>query len=204
MMKVAILVGGKGKRLGYTEKPLLNVCGKKIIERLINCFLNCDLVIICRDKRQSKTYSKFSKTLVDEFKYFGPIAGIYTALNYFNDFTLIVGGDMPFVKREVAEEIYNMAKKLKVDALIPHWKEDKYEPLLACYSPSALPQLKKGIIKKEKKIMNVILGLKNIFFYPINELKKIDKNLISFFNINTQEDLRRAEEICSLTDMEEL
>ena len=41
---------------------------------------------------------------------------------------------------------------------------------------------------------------RNTLFYPVENLRKFDKDLISFFNINTLEDLRRAEEICGKMD----
>ncbi|MEM2727424.1 MAG: hypothetical protein QXV61_04110 [Archaeoglobaceae archaeon] len=34
-------------------------------------------------------------------------------------------------------------------------------------------------------------------FYSAEELRKFDKSLISFFNINTPDDIVKAEEICS-------
>ncbi len=203
-MNIAILVGGRGKRLGYIEKPMLKICGKEIIKRIVSKFHDCNLVIVCRDYEQSLIYSKFSKTIIDEFKNIGPISGIYSALNYFKDLTLVIGGDMPFVKRDLAEFIYNFAKKVNIDAVIPYWGADKYEPLLACYSPSALPQLKKCIIKGERKISSAILQLKKISLYPVERLKEIDNNLISFLNINTLDDLKRAEKICSSIDLEEV
>ena len=41
--------------------------------------------------------------------------------------------------------------------------------------------------------------LEKVIFYPVEKLKSLDEQLVSFL-INTSEDLKRAEELCSSID----
>jgi molybdopterin-guanine dinucleotide biosynthesis protein A len=199
MMNAAILAGGKASRLGGIEKGKIRICGKTAIERIAETLSGYNLVVVCRDKKQSWLYSDFALT-IDEFKGLGPLAGIHAALKYFEGRTLIVAIDMPLIRRAVADAIYREAERVNADALIPVWKNGNVEPLLACYSFSAIEEIEKSLKKGERKVLAPILRLKNAVFYPIESLKKFDRNLVSFFNINTTEDLKRAVKLCSSID----
>jgi len=200
-VNVAILAGGKASRLGGLEKGLLNICGKKSIKRLLGTFYNCETVIVCRDNKQASLYSDMATAITDRYRNAGPLAGIHAALDYFRSRVLIVAVDMPFVKRTVAEVIYEEAKKSKADALIPVWRDGKKEPILACYAYSAIKEIERGLIRGERKIMIPVQRLEKVIFYPIDELRNVDENLVSFFNINMPEDVKRAEKLCSSIDL---
>jgi molybdopterin-guanine dinucleotide biosynthesis protein A len=47
------------------------------------------------------------------------------------------------------------------------------------------------------------MDMSKTILYPIEYLQEYDKELTSFLNINTPEDLKRVEKICSLIDLEE-
>lgn len=204
MPKAAILVGGRGKRIGK-EKATLKICGKTFLERIVKALKGFDIAIVCRDLEQINTYKKifnFNCAFIkDSVENFGPLAGIHAALSYFKDYTLIVAVDLPFVKGDVAMAIYKECIKMNADALIP-CKCNKFEPLLACYSYKALKEIEKSFKRQERKILVPVERLKRVVFYNMENLRKLDKDLISFFNVNTKEDLRRAEELCSSIDLE--
>ncbi|AEA46312.1 molybdenum cofactor guanylyltransferase [Archaeoglobus veneficus] len=201
-MNVAILAGGKASRLGGIEKGMLDVCGKRVIERLLFTFHDCSTVIVCRDEEQAELYSEFASVTIDHYRNAGPLAGIHAALKHFRARILVVAADMPFVKRAVAEAIYDAGEKSGADAVIPAWSDGKTEPLLACYSFSAVEEIEKSLSSGERKIMVPVQRLERVIFYPVEKLKSLDERLVSFLNINTPEDLRRAEELCSSIDLD--
>jgi len=200
-VNIAILVGGKGKRMNFIEKSMINLCGKRIIDRIYDRFKEFNIVVVCRDEKQKSIFKMPS--ICDSLRNFGPLAGIHSALRYFKDYTAIIATDMPFVKKEVIVEIFNTALMKKADAVIPVWPDLKLEPLLAVYSPSLVDEIERSFLKNERKILNPVFRLERVFLYDVRCLKKFDKNLISFININTFEDLKRAEEICSSIDLGE-
>ncbi|MCX8172048.1 MAG: molybdenum cofactor guanylyltransferase [Archaeoglobaceae archaeon] len=200
-MRLAILMGGKGRRVGM-EKAEIKLRGKKLIEIALRKYLDYDPIFVCRDKSQADKYSKEYgiKCVYDIYPDFGVLAGIHSALKH-NGNTCIVAIDMPFVKREVLEFIFDTGLKSGCDVLIP--KHEYPEPLLGYYSVGAIFEIERSIINGEKSILIPLSRLRTIF-YPAEELRKFDKSLLSFFNINTPEDIVKAEEICSQIDLEEL
>jgi len=205
VVKVAILVGGKGRRIGK-EKAKIKICGKTFLERIVETLKDFELVVVCRDSKQIEEYRGLFNLdctfIKDTVENFGPLAGIHAALSYFKDFTLVVAVDLPLIRKGVAKMIYQECVKMGANALIPT-KNNKFEPLLACYSYNALKEIEKSFDRQERKIMIPISRLKKVVFYDIENLRKIDKDLVSFFNVNTKEDLKRAEELCSSIDLEE-
>ncbi len=184
------------------EKTEVELCGKKLIEIALEKYSNFQTVFVCRDEEQAeKLSSKYKAEFIwDVHKNVGSIAGIHAALKHFGS-CVVTAIDMPFVKPPLLEHLYSEGEKAGCDAIIP--KHDYPEPLLAYYSESAAEELEKAIIQGVKKII-IPLEKLNVIYYPADELRKFDKELISFFNINTPEDLKRAEEICSKMSMAEL
>jgi molybdopterin-guanine dinucleotide biosynthesis protein A len=202
-VNTAILAGGTASRLGGVDKGKIKICGKGMAERLAETFSDCNVVVVCRDEKQANSYSDLAPVVADEFRGAGPLAGIHAALKYFGARTLVVAIDMPLVRRSVADHIYAEAERSNADALIPVWDDRKAEPLLACYSYAALDEIEKSIKRGEKRILMPILRLSNVIFYPVERLRSMDRDLVSFLNINTLEDLKRAEKLCSLIDLAE-
>ncbi|TDA29411.1 MAG: molybdenum cofactor guanylyltransferase [Archaeoglobi archaeon] len=193
-MRLAVLMGGKGSRVGI-EKPEIEICRKKLIEIAIEKYSDYKPIFVCRDHSQAERYAeKFGITCIcDSYKGSGPLAGIHAALKH-NGNTAVVAIDMPFVKRELLEFIFKKGVETDCDALIP--KHKFAEPLLAYYSERSVSEIERAILMGEKRIIVPLSRLRTIF-YPADELRAFDKNLISFFNINTPEDIAKAEEICS-------
>ncbi len=198
-MNVAILAGGRGKRIG-TDKGFLRFKGRLFGEMIVERFRDCNTVFVCRDEEQAKIYERTFKcpVITDVVRNYSPLAGILSALEYFKDYTLILAVDMPFVKRRLAEFIYERARGY--DALIPTWKDGKKEPLLACYSSNAISEIRKCIKMGIRKVTKPFESLKTLF-YPIELLKAYDENLISFTNVNTRRDLEMIE--CLSIDLED-
>ena len=200
VVRVAVLIGGVGRRIGG-EKTEVRVCGRKLLEIAIEKYSDYDTIYVCRDEEQverlSREYS--CRFVTDIYRNFGSIAGIHAALNYFED-CMVTAIDMPFVKKNVIEHLYRTGRKLRCDALLPK-HEKGIEPLLAYYSRSALREIERAIQANIRMIARPLENL-NTVYYPADNLRKLDKNLISFFNINTKEDLERAERLCSEIDTE--
>ena len=200
-MNIAILVGGRGKRLGYAEKSQIRICGKKLIDLLLEKFKNWNVVLVCRDEKQTDLFE--GKCIIDKIENFGPLAGIYAALEYFNDYTAVIATDMPFVKEKIVRLLYKKALELRASALIPYGA-GRFEPLLAVYSPSVMREIERSFNTNERKILNPIFRCDRVYLYDIECFRKFDKDLLSLFNINTLEDLKRAGDLCSSIGLEEL
>ncbi len=183
-VNVAVLVGGRGGRIGR-DKGFLDVCGKTFIEAIVEEFSDCRLLIVCRDEMQAKEYSRFGKTAVDLFKGVGPLAGIYTALRHFEDDISVVPVDCPLVRREILEYISELLKGY--DAAVPVWEDGRLEPLIASYSYSSADRIREFIEAGEKRVYAVLRCMRTRYI-PTAELRKFDRELRSFINVNTWQD----------------
>lgn len=195
-MNLAILVGGMGKRLGGVEKSQLKICGRRIIDILLEEFSSWNVVVVCRNQEQKRLFDGVDCT-VDYIENFGPLAGIYSALRFFEDRTAVIATDMPFLREGVVRELFLQSESLNAVVLMPYWKNGRFEPLVSIYSPELLSEIERSFAENERKILVPVFRSQNVFLYDVECFRKIDKNLVSFFNINTAEDLKRAEELCS-------
>lgn len=73
------------------------------------------------------------------------------------------------------------------DAIVPVTREG-YQPLCALYSRRCLKPIEEQLTQEEMKISKLFSRVK-VKKIPEEILRQVDPELISFFNINTQEDL---------------
>lgn len=201
-MEIAILAGGLAKRIGGVYKPLVNLCGKPllqiIIERLENVADRIVIVVHTGDQERLVSsllhgYMKEVRIVRDVFDVFSPLVGLYTAATYVSSSSyIIIPADAPFIKAETLQAIFELLDD-SIDAVIPKWPNGYIEPLVAVYRKNAiLNALKdKGFYNKP---VSWLLELLNTKYVDVN---KISVNPpIEFFNLNTYEDLAKAERIC--------
>jgi molybdenum cofactor guanylyltransferase len=194
-----VLAGGKGKRMGMTEKALLEVKGKSILERqLESLFQVVDEVILSfRDIAQKERFrpvlEKFSSyevhfcfdTLVDA----GPLEGIRGCLlQSRSEYSFVCAGDMPFIDPRVVDFLFENA--IGHNAALPKWGEGTFEPLHAVYSKKIITEIEKALENGKYSVLTPVLETPDVVFIEISEIRKIDPDLKTFANINTAEDLK--------------
>ena len=139
-----ILAGGKNSRMG-AEKGLLEVQGKRIIERIIDELKQVSDEIIIISNNTSYNYLNY-KVYADLIKDCGPMGGIYSALTHSTTKkNIIVSCDMPFITKEILQTIINGAAKCEI--AIPKLNK-RLEPLCAVYSKSCTRKFEE-LINKE-------------------------------------------------------
>jgi molybdopterin-guanine dinucleotide biosynthesis protein A len=112
-----IISGGQSSRVG-TDKALLDINGKTIIERIYSVLSEIfDEIIVVTNN--TKNYPKIkSKIVSDIYPGFGPLSGIHSGLLHSNtDSNFVISVDMPFVSRELIEFMINY--KSERDIIIP-------------------------------------------------------------------------------------
>ena len=194
----AILAGGKNLRFGRKTKALAITGGEKIIDRIIQVTENIfqDITIVTNNPEEFYGYSKFKFT-GDIFRNAGPPGGIHAALtNSETSALFIVAGDMPFIDEEIIRSQIQYFLKKDAEAVVP-LIEDKPEPLHGIYSRSILPILNTMLQKTTGfSVTDLLKNIRTEYF----KLEPSDKIRIAFFNVNTPEDLRMADEISAQFD----
>ncbi|GAB6078373.1 molybdenum cofactor guanylyltransferase [Hydrogenobaculum acidophilum] len=181
---IFILAGGQSKRF-KEDKTLFVLHKKTMIEYVVDALIGFSEKIYILSKNPEKySFLKGVKSVKDLSNVQSPLSGLYTACCYAKKPFLLVGADMPFIKKELIDFLIKSHKK---EATIPEIN-GFLEPLLAIYDPSIKDRVKHSI-------ENNLLSFQNLFntlelnILKEEDLKFIDKNLISFTNINTKEDI---------------
>jgi molybdenum cofactor guanylyltransferase len=190
-----ILAGGLNKRMDGKNKALLTVGDFAIVERQIKIFQELfEQVIVVTNHLLDLI--PWGVTLVsDLLPIRSSLTGIHAGLFYIrSSHAFISACDMPFLKREMIELLFKHFEK-RWDVVVPLTWEG-YQPLCAIYSRRCLKPIEEQLGQGDLKISNFFSRFK-IKEIPEDSLRRVDPDLISFFNINTVEDLSRSQELIS-------
>lgn len=199
MLGTIILAGGKGNRIGG-YKPIMRLGDRRLISYVLEVALKVTdeaVVVFGRDgaKRIEALLPKDVKIAIDIMSSGGPLIGVYSGLKHLNsDYAAVLPCDSPFVHEEVMKHLISKADG--TDAAIPLWPNGYIEPLHSVYKVSAALEACEAAMEEEKfRIYNMIEKLEKPIYVPMEELKEFDPKLLTFFNINSREELKRAEGI---------
>ena len=185
-----LLAGGESKRFNGTEKSNLMIGQSRIIDRLMAVFqaLFTNIIIV---SNQPRTFLEWDALIVtDIYKIRSSLTGIHTGLFYTQtEHAFIAACDAPFLNIDLVTMLCGYIDH-QTDVIIPKTKLG-YEPLCAIYSPRILPPVQNALDRHQLKISRLFrkLAVKEI---PESVIRKIDPDLISFYNINTPKDLELA------------
>lgn len=190
-----ILAGGKSLRLGHdkiTEKVGNVTLLEKAISRIDS--LSKDIVIVTAEERSFKEFADNNKvkTVADIFPGRGSLGGIYTGLKKSETFyNLVVAADMPFLNGELLAYMTEVAEGF--DFVIPKIGTF-FEPLHAIYSKNCVTPIE-TMIRKTRRVIIELFDFVKVRYVEAEEIERFDPEHLSFFNINTVEDLELARKI---------
>ena len=132
---------------------------------------------------------KGAKTVVDIYADSGSLGGIFTGLTAAsNDWGLVVACDMPFLNAGLMMHMVDL--RPGYDAIVP--VSDGYpEPTHALYSKACLPHIERRLTAGQLKIAGFFDDVR-VRYVGADEIDRFDSERLSFFNVNTPEDLSRA------------
>ena len=189
-MTSIILAGGKSSRLGRS-KALQVIEGKSLIQRVVDrlSILSTEIIIVTSHGEAIPCSSAVRiKTVADIYPGKGPLVGIYSGLIASSSpRAIVVGCDMPFLSVGLLEYMTQICSTF--DVVVPRIK-DKLEPLCAVYSKSCLVPIQELLEQNELRI-NKLFSMVKIKYVEEDELNRFDPAHLSFFNINSQDDLER-------------
>ena len=197
-----ILAGGKSSRLGR-DKAWEDVGGQRIIDRVIGALQSsCDEVLIIGDRPERQNELSLPKCIQyrsDELKGRGSIGGLYTGLKASDTlWSLVVACDMPFISRELIRFMLSIISKNRCDAIVPVIN-GRYQPTHALYNSTCIPFIEKNISSGNFRMDSYF---DEIYLEEISEdvINSIQGAELSFFNVNTEDDLFTAREQYKLFD----
>jgi molybdopterin-guanine dinucleotide biosynthesis protein A len=182
-------------RLGRV-KALERINTQSLIERTIDCLSTVSqalLVLTSKEQLRLIVAARLKgKLIVDIYPGKGVLGGIYTGLTSADGFySLVVGCDMPFLNRDLLCYLIDLAPNF--DVVVPKI-DGMLEPLHAVYSRDCLAPIKE-LIDKDKLGVSKLFNLVKTRYVGKDEIVKFDPQCLSFFNINTLDDLRKAKDL---------
>jgi molybdopterin-guanine dinucleotide biosynthesis protein A len=188
-----ILAGGKNSRFSGKNKALVRIGGKRILDRIYEVFtiLFDKIILVTNDPLQ---YMEWDFDIVtDIFPIRSSLTGIHTGLFYITTpYAFFVACDIPFIKKELIEILLDGVES-GIDIVIPETSKG-VEPLCSVYSKRCFKPIEEQLEKKSLKIQRVF---QKVRVKKISEdiLRTIDPDLVSLSNINTPDDLARANKL---------
>jgi len=179
-------------RLGR-EKALLELDGENMLQRVISRLrsLDDDIILVAAEGQQLPRLNGYKrlKVVTDIYPGKGPLVGIYSGLlNSDSVHNLVVACDMPFLNRRLLSHMLEAAAGY--DVVIPR-VGNKYEPLHAVYSKRCIGVIEKLLAGSNLKI-DRLLDIVKVRYVETDEIDSFDPQRLSFFNINTRTDLKKA------------
>lgn len=189
-----ILAGGKAIRL--SDKCFRSIGGKTLILHVFEkvSVVVSEIVIVgktAQDVRRLQQVLPKAHIIHDESSAQTPLVGLLCGLHALEaEYVFAVACDMPFLKPQVIRSLYSQATGR--DAVIPY-SAGKPEPLCAVYKrTSAISAASNCLQRKRNSILEMIRELKDVTRVSKEELRKDDPRLLTFINVNTEDELRNA------------
>jgi len=195
-----ILAGGVSKRFGQ-EKGLVTLNGKPLILHVtdkISSLVEEQVVVVSsqtqREKFSEVLPSKF-RVVVDSMQTRSPLIGALTGFeNVKNRHALLLPCDTPFISKPVVSLMFELCPNKT--AVIPRWPNGYIEPLQAVYAVGPAAQaVKEATAEGKRDMRSMVEKMRGIRYVSTLVLRQFDPQLLTFFNVNTPLDLKKAEKI---------
>jgi len=188
-----ILAGGLNTRFSGAKKALEKIGGKTILSYTYDLFRKLfeEIILITNDPIDYLSFDV--KIATDIYPVRSSLTGIHAGLSIAsNRYVFFSACDTPFLKKELVELVLDGIDK-KTDIVLPETGKG-LEPLCAVYSKQCLTSMEQSLENEKLKIQ---LAIRNhrIKHIPEELLRKKDPELVSFYNINSPEDLEKAEQM---------
>jgi len=184
-----VLAGGQSRRMGY-DKSRLILGGEALIERVLRTLgALCDDLIIVTNAPAS--FNNMSVRLVaDAIPGGGALSGLHAGLTAArHEFAIVVACDMPFLNAKFLQHMAHLAPGY--DVVVPRWHSG-YEPLHAIYARRCVTAIEPILRSGGGRIVEFYAHV-NVRCIEPEQVASFDPEGWMFFNINSPEDLRRAQ-----------
>lgn len=195
MRSAVILAGGAGSRLGK-EKSLIEFDGRPLIQWSVEklALLVEDVVVVARGPEQARKLEGLiphASITCDSISGYGPVAGLAAGMGQArSEYVLAIGCDLPFLNVDVINLLFEQAQGW--DAAVPMRENGMMEPLHSVYKRDALLCACQRAMERGERRIRVPLSMLRVKCVAVELLKNLDPELLTFFNLNTRDDLDLA------------
>lgn len=188
-----LLAGGKSRRMGEDKRFIL-VGQRTLFERTCSVLRESFeqvCVVIAQDSPSLQAEVPVARDLIPDC---GSLGGLYTGLRRAKtQHIFLVACDMPFLNPDVIR--YMVRMKDQADIVISRWAS-RLQPTHAVYGQNCLPVIEEMMNLHNRKIHSMIdHPALRVRVIVEKEIRQIDRDGRSMFNINTPSDLEHARSV---------
>ncbi len=203
MRSAVILAGGSGRRLG-SEKALFKFDGRPLLGWIVEKLQGVadEVVVVARSADHAQVLEELVPEALlawDRVGDYGPVAGLEAGMRCAKgDFAFATGCDLPFLSPEVVERLFDLLDEEEgYGGAVPVRPNGFYEPLHSVYHRERMCSACCRALEREERRIHVPLQELHILCVPVESLRPLDPELLTFFNLNTPGDLDEAKKIWS-------
>ncbi len=154
MLTSAILSGGKGRRMQGTDKGLLQIGGKCLIEHLLDQLVSqCESIVISAN-RNLKSYAGFGYPVITDHltDYQGPLAGMHAVMQFVSSsYILTLPCDTLVLPADYVKRMWN-ARSSAPSGITVAYEGERMQPVYALLPASLAPSLRNYLDSGERRI----------------------------------------------------
>jgi molybdenum cofactor guanylyltransferase len=195
-----LLAGGLARRMGGGDKPMRQIGGRTILERVITRLKpQCDELILNANGDPARFAGFGLPVIADSVENFpGPLAGILAALDWTAanrpgaSLVFSAAADCPFLPRDLVarltDALVNQNARLAVAA-----SDGQSHPVIGLWSVSLRDELRHALVQEDIRKIDRWTAR-----YQLATVTWPTQPLDPFFNANTMDDIAAAERLAEL------
>jgi molybdopterin-guanine dinucleotide biosynthesis protein A len=193
-----ILAGGFSRRFG-SDKGLVLLMNKPLVRHVIDKVSNSvdEVLVVVSSEEQKNNFEPVVgddvNIVIDKDDFQSPLVGAITGFkNAKGKYSLLLPCDAPLVSTKIVKYLLDMCINRR--AVIPKWSNGYIEPLQAVYhTKSALKAAKVALKQGHMNMRSMIENLREVCYISTRLLEQLEPGFVTFFNVNTPQDLKKAE-----------
>lgn len=195
-----LLAGGLARRMGGGDKPMRQIAGRTILQRVIDRLApQCGGLIINANGDPARFAAFGLPVVADDVADFpGPLAGILAALDWTAanrpdaKWVLSAAGDCPFLPRDLVARL-ERARAAENAELAVASSGGQTHPVIGLWSVRLRGELRHALVEEDVRKIDRWTAR-----YPLATVEWPTEPLDPFFNANTVEDIAVADRLAAL------
>ena len=197
-----LLAGGLARRMGGGDKPMRQIAGRTILDRVIARLApQCDGLILNANGDPTRFAQFGLRVIADSVAGFpGPLAGILAGLDWMAanrpgvNWILSAAGDCPFLPRNLVARLDSERRQQNAELAVAA-SGGQTHPVIGLWSVRLREELRQAL---------VVEGVRKIdrwtSRYPLATVTWPTEPFDPFFNANTMEDIAEADRLVALDE----
>jgi molybdopterin-guanine dinucleotide biosynthesis protein A len=195
-----LLAGGLARRMGGGDKPMRQIAGRTILDRVIaRLESQCEGLILNANGDPARFASFGLPVIADTVKNFpGPLAGILAALDWAAtnrpdiEFMLSAAADCPFLPRDLVARLHRARAEQNAQLAVAA-SAGQSHPVIGLWSVALREDLRHALVVEDTRKIDRWTAR-----YRLATVTWPAEPLDPFFNANTMDDIAAAERLAEL------